>query len=79
VQGNARIYQKDIYAKGASVKYTRKDKLMEISGFPTVENQGSTYNAKKIIVNVEANTFYLEGGIDAIILNEEKEEDKKAD
>ncbi|HNZ26674.1 MAG TPA: hypothetical protein PKK13_05535 [Spirochaetota bacterium] len=52
---------------------------MEISGFPTVENQGSTYNAKKIIVNVEANTFYLEGGIDAIILNEEKEEDKKAD
>lgn len=72
VQGNTRIYQKDIFAKGASVKYTRKDKLMEISGFPTVENQGSTYNAKKIIVNIEANTFSLEGGIDAIIINEEQ-------
>ena len=71
VQGNTRIYQKEIFAKGASVKYTRKDKLMEISGFPTVENQGSTYNAKKIIVNIEANTFSLEGGIDAVIINED--------
>lgn len=77
VQGNIRIFQKDIFAKGASVKYTRKDKLMELTGFPTVENQGSVYSAKKIIVNVNTNTFSLEGGIEATILNEEKEEKRR--
>ncbi|HOJ62907.1 MAG TPA: LptA/OstA family protein [Spirochaetota bacterium] len=77
VQGNIRIFQKDIFAKGASVKYTRKDKIMEITGFPTVENQGSIYSAKKIIVNVDTNTFFLEGGIEATILNEEKAEPSK--
>lgn len=74
VQGNVRIFQKDIFAKGAFVKYTRRDKQMEISGFPTVENQGSKYNSKKIIVDVKNNTFILEGGLDATILNETKED-----
>jgi len=69
-----RIFQKEIFAKGAFVKYTRKDKQMEISGFPTVENQGSKYNSKKIIVDVKNNTFILEGGLDATILNETKED-----
>lgn len=73
VQGNVRIFQKDIFAKGAFVKYTRNDKQMEISGFPTIENQGSIYNAKKIIVDVKNNTFLLEGGLDAQILNETKD------
>lgn len=77
VQGNIRIFQKDIFAKGASVKYTRRDKIMEITGFPTVENKGSVYSAKKIIVNVDTNTFFLEGGIEATILNEEKEKEEK--
>ncbi len=79
VQGNVRIFQKDIFAKGAFVKYTRKDKQMEISGFPTVENQGSKYNSKKIIVDVKNNTFILEGGLDATILNETKNEDNTSD
>jgi lipopolysaccharide assembly outer membrane protein LptD (OstA) len=73
VQGNVRIYQKEIFAKGAFVKYTRNDKQMEISGFPTIENQGSIYNSKKIIVDVKNNTFLLEGGLDAQILNETKD------
>ncbi len=79
IQGNIRMYQKEIFCKGAFVKYTRKDKLMEISGFPTVENEGSTYSAKKIIINVKDNTFLLEGGLEATILNntEEKKEDNK--
>lgn len=77
IQGNTRVYQKDIFAKGAFVKYTKKDKLMEISGFPIVKNQGSQYNAKKIIVDIEANTFNMEGGLEAVILNEEAEEEKK--
>jgi lipopolysaccharide export system protein LptA len=77
VQGNVRIFQKDIFSTGAFVKYTRKDKLMEISGFPTVENQGSEYSAKKIIVDVKNNTFILEGGLDATILNEVVDEKKE--
>ncbi len=77
IQGNVRIYQKEIYSKGAFVKYSRKDKLMEISGFPIVENQGSEYSAKKIIIDVENNTFILEGGLEATILNETVEEEKK--
>jgi len=79
LQGNVRIFQKDIYAKGAFVKYTRKDKQMEISGFPEIDNQGSNYSAKKIIVDVKNNTFVLEGGLEASILNETKEEPKKKD
>ncbi|HPO50319.1 MAG TPA: LptA/OstA family protein [Spirochaetota bacterium] len=75
IQGNVRIFQKEIFAKGAFVKYTRNDKQMEISGFPTVENQGSKYNSKKIIVDVKNNTFILEGGLDATILNETKEDE----
>ncbi len=75
VQGNVRIFQKDIFAKGAFVKYTRQDKQMEISGFPTVENQGSQYSAKKIIVDVRNNTFGLEGGLSATILNETPDEE----
>ncbi|OHD10464.1 MAG: hypothetical protein A2086_11805 [Spirochaetes bacterium GWD1_27_9] len=74
VQGNVRIFQKDIFAKGAFVKYTKRDKQMEISGFPTVENQGSEYSAKKIIVDVKNNTFILEGGLNATILNETKDD-----
>ena len=80
IQGNVRIFQKDIFAKGAFVKYTRNDKLMEISGFPSIENQGSEYSAKKIIIDVENNTFLLEGGLEATILNEnveKKEENEK--
>lgn len=80
IQGNVRIFQKDIFAKGAFVKYTRNDKLMEISGFPSIENQGSEYSAKKIIIDVENNTFLLEGGLEATILNEnseKKEEDNE--
>lgn len=75
IQGNVRIYQKDIISKGAFVKYTKKDKLMEISGFPTIDNQGSEYNAKKIIIDIENNTFSLEGGVDAKILNEVVEDE----
>ena len=74
IQGNVRIFQKDISSKGAFVKYTKKDKLMEISGFPTIENRGSKYSAKKIIIDVENNTFILEGGLEATILNETIEE-----
>jgi lipopolysaccharide export system protein LptA len=73
VQGNVRIFQKEIFAKGAFVKYTRNDKQMEISGFPTIENQGSEYSAKKIFVDVDNSTFILEGGLQASILNEEKD------
>lgn len=73
IQGNTRVYQKDIFATGALVKYTKKDKLMEISGFPDVNNQGSIYSAKKIIVDVENNSFRMEGGLEATILNEEGE------
>lgn len=75
IQGNVRIFQKDIYSKGAFVKYTKSDKLMEISGFPTVDNQGSVYNAKKIVIDVENNTFSLEGGVDAKILSETPDEE----
>ncbi len=70
VQGNVRIFQKDIFARGAFVKYTRTDKRMEISGFPTVESKGSVYSARKIVVDVENNTFILEGGLEAKIINE---------
>src|SRR4030042_787737 len=38
IQGNVRIFKKDIFSKGAFVKYSKRDKLMEISGFPTIEN-----------------------------------------
>jgi lipopolysaccharide export system protein LptA len=69
IQGNSRIYQKDIFAKGAFVKYTKSDKQMSISGFPTVRNQGSEYSARKIIVDVEHNTFILQGDLSAEILN----------
>lgn len=77
IQGNVRIFQKDIFSKGAFVKYTKKDKLMEISGFPTVESDGSTYSAKKIIIDVENNTFLLEGGLEATILNEVTESESQ--
>jgi lipopolysaccharide export system protein LptA len=76
IQGNVRIFQKDIYAKGAFVKYTKNDKQMEISGFPSIENQGSEYSAKKIIIDVDNNTFLLEGGLEATILNESPDEKK---
>ncbi len=79
IQGNVRIFQKEIFAKGAFVKYTRKDKIMEISGFPSVENQGSVYSAKKIIIDVENNTFLLEGGLEATILNETTDTDETDD
>ncbi len=72
IQGNTRIYQKDILATGAFVKYTKKDKLMSISGFPKVRNQGSEYSARKIIVDVENNTFILQGDLDAEIINSDK-------
>ena len=42
---------------------------MSISGFPTVRNQGSEYSARKIIVDVENNTFILQGDLSAEILN----------
>ena len=73
IQGNVRIFQKEIFAKGAFVKYTKNDKLMEISGFPSIENQGSEYSAKKIVIDVENNSFLLEGGLEATILNETNE------
>lgn len=73
IQGNARIYQKDIFAKGAFVKYTKRDKLMSISGFPIVRNQGSEYSARKIIVDIDKNTFILQGDLEAEIINDEKD------
>lgn len=79
IQGNTRIYQKDIFAKGAFVKYTKKDKLMSISGFPIVRNQGSEYSARKIIVDIENNTFILQGDLDAEIINSEEKEEVKVD
>ena len=42
--------------------------IRSMTGYGTAEQ---TYNAKKIIVNIEANTFSLEGGIDAVIINED--------
>ncbi|MCG8570554.1 MAG: hypothetical protein MJB14_10480 [Spirochaetes bacterium] len=74
IQGNTRVLQKDIFATGAFVKYTKQDKLMEISGFPKVKNQGSEYRAKKIIVDVDKNTFNMEGGIEAEIYGDEEED-----
>lgn len=77
IQGNVRIYQKEMQSTGAFVKYTKKDKLMEISGFPEINNQGSVYRAKKIIIDVDKNSFLLEGGLDAVILTENEDEKKE--
>lgn len=71
IQGNTRIYQKELFAKGASVQYIKDDEKMYISGFPTVRNKGSEYSARKIIVDVKNNTYLLKGDLQAEIINEE--------
>ena len=79
VQGNVRIYKKDIFALGEIVKYSEIDKIIEISGFPVIYKEGNEYRAKKIKLNTETEDIVLEGNVSGEFIAEDEEDEKKTE
>ncbi len=74
VQIGVRILKEDMACRSEFARYTRKNKILELSGLPVAHWKGDVYRALKITVNLDTDEIFLEGKVSGIIYTEQEEE-----
>lgn len=74
VQIGVRILKEDMACRSEFARYTRKNKVLELSGLPVAHWKGDVYRALKITVNLDTDEIFLEGKVSGIIYTEQEEE-----
>ncbi|MDX9801709.1 MAG: hypothetical protein RBT69_10280 [Spirochaetia bacterium] len=72
VQIGVRILKEDMACRSEFARYTRKDKILELSGLPVAHWKGDVYRALKITVNLDTDEIFLEGKVSGIIYTEQE-------
>lgn len=73
-QVNVRILKDKLACRSEYALYRRADKILELSGAPSVYKEGDTYRASRIVVNTDSEEIKLEGDVAGSI---QSSDDKK--
>lgn len=76
IQIGVRILKEDMACRAEFSRYTREDKILELSGLPVVHWKGDEYRALKIAVNLDTDEISLEGKVSGVIYTEQEEKTK---
>ena len=75
VQIGVRILKKDLVCRAEFAKYWRDRKLLELSGMPLVTRRGDTYQAARIVVDLDTEEMTFEGEVKGSLETEEEQEE----
>lgn len=73
-QVNVRILKDKLACRSEYALYRRADKILELSGAPSVRKDGDDYRASRIVVNTDSEEIKLEGDVQGSI---QSSDDKK--
>jgi lipopolysaccharide export system protein LptA len=68
-QISVRLFKDDMVCRSEYAVYDRKEKLLDLTGFPIVYKKDDEFNADRIRVDLETDDVNMEGSISATISN----------
>ena len=68
-QISVRLFKDDMVCRSEYAIYRRKEKLLDLSGFPIVFKKEDEFNADRIRVDLETDDVIMEGSVSGTILN----------
>ena len=71
LQIGVRILKKDIVCRSEFAVYYRETEMLELTGLPVVYKGEDTYQADKIIVNLETEEITMEGEVEGSLITED--------
>jgi lipopolysaccharide export system protein LptA len=63
VQIGVRILKKDLVCRAEFARYWRERKVLELSGMPVVTRRGDTYQAARIVIDLDTEEMTFEGEV----------------
>jgi lipopolysaccharide export system protein LptA len=79
IQVGVRMFGEDFTARSEFARYRRDDNVVELSGLPIVYWEDDTYEATRIVVNLDTDEITLEGQVQGSIVTEEEEDESSAE
>jgi lipopolysaccharide export system protein LptA len=73
------MFGEDFTARSEFARYRRDDNVVELSGLPIVYWEDDTYEATRIVVNLDTDEITLEGQVQGSIVTEEEEDESSAE
>ncbi|MCL2180225.1 MAG: hypothetical protein FWB83_03770 [Treponema sp.] len=68
-QISVRLFKDDMVCRSEYAVYRRREKLLDLSGFPIVYKNNDEFRADRIRVDLETDDVIMEGGVTGTILN----------
>jgi lipopolysaccharide export system protein LptA len=68
-QISVRLFKDDMVCRSEYAIYNRKEKLLDLTGFPTVYKKDDEFNADRIRVDLETDDVMMEGSVSGKITN----------
>jgi lipopolysaccharide export system protein LptA len=68
-QISVRLFKDDMVCRSEYAVYNRKDKLLDLTGFPVVYRKDDMFNADKIRVDLDTDDVTMEGSVSGTITN----------
>jgi len=68
-QISVRLFKDDMVCRSEYAIYYRKDKLLDLSGFPVVYKKDDEFRADRIRVDLDTDDVMMEGSVSGTILN----------
>jgi lipopolysaccharide export system protein LptA len=73
VQIGVRILKKDLVCRAEFARYWRERKVLELSGMPVVTRRGDTYQAARIVIDLDTEEMTFEGEVKGSLETAEEE------
>ncbi|MCK4541423.1 MAG: hypothetical protein KAU17_04200 [Spirochaetales bacterium] len=77
IQIGVRILKEDMVCRGEFARYLRKEKILELSGMPSVYWKGDEYSASRIIINLDTDEILLQGDVSGRIQSDESDTEEE--
>jgi len=68
-QISVRLFKDDLACRSEYAVYNRKDKLLDLTGFPVVYKKDDEFHANKIRIDLETDDVTMEGAVTGTITN----------
>jgi len=68
-QISVRLFKNDLACRSEYAVYNRKDKLLDLTGFPVVYKKDDEFHANKIRIDLETDDVTMEGAVTGTIAN----------
>jgi lipopolysaccharide export system protein LptA len=69
LQISVRLFKDDMVCRSEYAVYDRKEKLLDLTGFPIVYKKDDEFNADRIRVDLDTDDVMMEGSVSGTISN----------